>query len=184
MDIILIIVIAVLAIIILWFLGVYNKLIVLRNRVKDQFHQIDVQLQRRSDLIPNLVATVKGYAKHEEETLENVVKARSNYASANTPTDKMEAANELSSCVNKLLMLQEAYPELKANTNFLQLQDDLKDTEDKVSISRQFYNDAVLKYNNAIAVIPNNIVAALFHFKEEPFFEASSEDRKAPKVEF
>lgn len=180
----LIILIIVIVIIVLWFIATYNSLVSLRNSVKTQFSQMDVQLKRRADLIPNLVETVKGYAKHESDTLEKVVQARNAYASATTPEDKIKSSNELSGLVNKLLLLQEAYPDLKANTNFIQLQNDLKDTEDKISNSREFYNTTVLSYNNKVQTVPSNIVASLCKFKEEPLFEANETDREAPKVSF
>ena len=162
----------------------YNALIVLRNKVRDQFSQIDVQLKKRADLIPNLVETVKGYTKHEKGTLEDVVKARNTYMSATTVEEKGKADKEMTSALNKLFALAESYPELKANENFLDLQAQLKDCEEKISYARQFYNDSVLAYNNKCEVVPSNIVAGLFHFEKEKFFEASEEDRKNVKVEF
>lgn len=179
-----IIVIAVIVLIILWVISTYNSLVVLRNRVKDQWAQMDVQLKRRFDLIPNLVETVKGYTKHESETLENVVKARNTYLSATTPEGQMEADGELTKAVSKLFALAESYPDLKANDSFMNLQSQLEDTENKISSARQFYNDTVLKYNNKIEVIPSNIVASLFHFEKEPFFKASEEERENVKVKF
>jgi len=180
----LIVVIAVVVIVILWFIGTYNKLVVLRNRVKDQWAQIDVQLKRRADLIPNLVETVKGYAKHEKSTLEDVVQARNTFASAKTPEEEMKASGELTQALSRLMVLSESYPELKANQNFMSLQNDLKDAEDKISTMRQFYNDTVLKYNNKIEVIPSNIVARMFHFEKKAFFEAVGEERNVPTVSF
>ena len=162
----------------------YNALIQLRNKVRDQFSQIDVQLKKRADLIPNLVETVKGYAKHEKGTLEDVVKARNTYMSATTVEEKGKADKEMTSALNKLFALAESYPELKANENFLDLQAQLKDCEEKIGYARQFYNDSVLAYNNKCEVVPSNIVAGLFHFEKEKFFEASEEDRKNVKVEF
>jgi LemA protein len=179
-----IIVIAIIVIIALWFVSTYNNLVVLRNRVKDQWAQIDVQLKRRFDLIPNLVETVKGYTKHESETLENVIKARNTYLSATTPEGQMEADGELTKAVSKLFALSESYPDLKANSNFTDLQNQLQDTENKIASARQFYNDVVLKYNNKISVIPSNIVASLFHFEKEAFFEANKEERENVKVQF
>ena len=162
----------------------YNSLVQLRNRVKDQWAQIDVQLKRRFDLIPNLVETVKGYTKHESETLENVVKARNSYVSATTPADQMKADGELEKAISKLFALAESYPDLKANENFISLQADLKDTEDKIAAARQFYNDVVLQYNNKVQTIPSNIVAAIFGFKTEAFFEAAAEEKENVKVQF
>ena len=180
---ILLIILAVVALLFFYIIGVRNKLVVLRNRVKDQWAQIDVQLKRRFDLIPNLVETVKGYAKHESETLENVIKARNTYLSAKTPDDQIEANGELSSAISKLFALAESYPDLKANSNFLELQSDLKDTENKIASARQFYNDTVLQYNNKIQMFPGNIIASIFGFKEERFFEVEAEAKSAPKVE-
>lgn len=179
-----IIVIAIVVLLILWLVSTYNALVVLRNRVKDQWAQIDVQLKRRFDLIPNLVETVKGYTKHESETLENVIKARNTYLSATTPEGQMEADGELTQAVSKLFALSESYPDLKANTNFVQLQTELQETENKIASARQFYNDTVLKYNNKISVVPSNIVASLFHFEKEAFFEANKEERENVSVKF
>ena len=145
-----IILIAVVAIIVLFVINTYNTLVGLRNKVKDQWAQIDVQLKRRFDLIPNLVETVKGYAKHESDTLEAVVKARNTYLSASTPEAQMKADGELAQAITKLFALSEAYPELKANENFKQLQSELTSTEDKISYARQFYNAIVMKNNNKI----------------------------------
>ena len=180
----LIIVLAVVAVLVLWIISSYNGLVKLRNRVKDQWAQIDVQLKRRFDLIPNLVETVKGYTKHESETLENVVKARNTYLSATTPEDQMKANGELTQAISKLFALTEAYPDLKANSNFVKMQDDLKETEDKIAYARQFYNDTVLRYNNKVEVIPTNIIAGLFGFKKEAFFEAQGAERENVKVQF
>ena len=180
----LIVVIVVVVLILLWFVKTYNALVVLKNRVKDQWAQIDVQLKRRFDLIPNLVETVKGYTKHESETLENVIKARNTYLSATTPEGQMEADGELTKAVSKLFALSEAYPDLKANTNFMELQGELTETEDKISVARQLYNDIVLKYNNKVRTIPSNIVASICHFAEEPFFKANEEERENVKVQF
>ena len=180
----LIVVIVIVVIIALWFIGTYNSLVGLRNRVKDQWSQIDVQLKRRADLIPNLVETVKGYAKHEKSTFEDVVNARNAVANASTKEEEMKANGELSGVLNRLFALAEAYPELKANENFMSLQNDLKESEDKISMMRQFYNDTVLSYNNKVQTIPSNIVANLCHFKEETFFQVDEKDRETPKVSF
>src|SRR5574344_1770889 len=178
------IVIGVVVLIILLVIGVYNKLIVLKNRVKDQWAQIDTVLKRRFDLIPNLVETVKGYAKHESDTLENVVKARNTYVSATTKEDQMKANGELTQAISKLFALSESYPELKANENFMSLQKELTDTEDKIQYARQFYNDTVLNYNNACEVFPTVIVANMFGFKQETFFKAEEQERQNVKVQF
>ena len=177
-------IIVVIVLIILWVIGTYNKLVVLRNRVRDQWAQIDVQLKRRFDLIPNLVETVKGYTKHESETLENVVKARNTFLSATTPESEMEANGELTQAISKLFALTESYPDLKANTNFVELQAELQATEEKIASSRQFYNDTVLSYNNKIEVVPSNIVASMFKFKREAFFEANEKERENVQVKF
>ena len=179
-----IILIAVVAIIVLFVINTYNTLVGLRNKVKDQWAQIDVQLKRRFDLIPNLVETVKGYAKHESDTLEAVVKARNTYLSASTPEAQMKADGELTQAITKLFALSEAYPELKANENFKQLQSELTSTEDKISYARQFYNDIVMKYNNKIEMFPSNIVAGMFNFKTQDFFEVNEEERQNVKVQF
>lgn len=170
--------------IVLWFIGTYNKLIGLRNKKDDQWSQIEVQLKRRADLIPNLVETVKGYAKHEKSTFEEVIQARNTYLSANTPEAEMKASTGVSNALSKLFALAENYPELKANQNFLSLQNDLKDTEDKISYARQFYNDSVLTYNNKVEMVPSNIVANMTGFKKGTFFEAEEKDKEAPKVSF
>ena len=166
-------------------IGIYNNLVTSRNKVKNAFAQIDTQLQRRFDLIPNLVETVKGYAEHEKGLLENVTAARSGYMNATTAGEKIAADNQLTSTLKTLFAVAENYPELKANENFSKLQDDLRGTEDKVAFSRQFYNDAVTMYNNKIAVFPNNIVAGVFKFGEEELYKVESEAAKqAPKVQF
>lgn len=176
--------IGIIIVIIIYTISVYNKLVTLRNRVKDQWAQMDVQLKRRFDLIPNVVNTVKGYAKHESETLENVIQARNTYLSANTKEDEMKADGELTKAISKLFALTESYPDLKANENFLKLQNELNETENKIATSRQFYNDTVLMYNNKTELFPSNIVAGLFHFKKESFFEAEKQERENVKVEF
>ena len=173
----------VVVLIILYVVGTYNGLVSLRNRVNDQWSQIDVELKRRFDLIPNLVNTVKGYAKHEEETLENVIKARNSYLSASTPEGQMEADGELTNAVNKLFALSEAYPDLKANENFKDLQAQLKDTEDKISYARKFYNDTALQLNNKVEMFPSNIFAGLFGYKSKAMFEANADERENVKVE-
>ena len=165
------IILIVVILLVLFIIKIYNDLVGLRQKVKNAWSQIDVQLQRRFDLIPNLVETVKGYTKHESETLENVVKARNTYLSATTPEDQMEANGELTQAISKLFALTEAYPDLKANSNFIKMQEDLKETEEKIAYARQFYNDTVLQYNNKVEVIPTNIIASLFGFRKEAFFQ-------------
>ena len=179
------IVIGAIVLLILLFLGTtYNSLVSLRNKVKDQWSQIDVLLKRRTDLIPNLVETVKGYAKHESETLENVIAARNKVVDAKTTEEEIKADGELSRALGRLMAVAEAYPDLKANTNFLDLQANLKESEDKIQYARQFYNDAVLNYKNKLEVFPSNIVASLFNFKPEAFFEIDEASKEAPKVQF
>ena len=184
MPIWLIVVLVLLLLIVLFVIISYNSLVKLRNKVRDQFSQIDVQLKKRSDLIPNLVETVKGYAKHESETLENVMKARNTYLSSSSASDKVNASNELTGALSKLFALAESYPDLKANTNFENLQNQLKDVEEKISYARQFYNDTVLMYNNAVEVFPKNIIASMFGFKKESFFKAEEKERENVKVSF
>jgi len=180
----LIVVIVVIVLLILYVILTYNSLVGMKNRVADQWSQIDVQLKRRFDLIPNLVNTVKGYAKHESETLEKVIQARNTYNTAATPEEKMEANNNLTQALNHLFALAESYPDLKANTNFLDLQKELQETENKIAMARQFYNDTALQLNNKIEMFPSNIVAGLFHFKKADFFKALEEERQNVKVEF
>ncbi len=179
-----IILIIVVVLIVLWAISVYNTLVTLRNRVKDQWAQIDVQLKRRFDLIPNLVETVKGYTKHESETLEAVIKARNTYVSATVPEDQMKADGELTQAISKLFALTESYPDLKANTNFQHLQSELTETESKIASARQFYNDTVMIYNNKVDMVPSNIIAGLFKFKKEAFFEANETERQNVQVKF
>ncbi|MEG1597082.1 MAG: LemA family protein [Bacilli bacterium] len=168
----------------LFFLNTYNKLILLKNRKDDGWAQIDVELKRRADLIPGLVETVKGYAKHEEKTFEAVVKARNSFVTANSVEEEMEASNQITGALNKLFSLTESYPDLKANTNFLSLQNDLKEIETNIKLSRQLYNDSVLTYNNKVETVPSNIVANMFHFKKCPYYEVNETDRLNPKFTF
>ena len=163
-TIIIILIVAVIILIVFYIIGIYNKLVNARNKVNDQFAQIDVQLKRRSDMIPNLVETVKGYTKHEEKTLKEVVEARNKMNTANGINEELEASNQITGALNKLFALSEAYPDLKANENFMSLQQDLKETEDKLSYARFFYNDTVLNYNNLREQFPSNIIAKLFNF--------------------
>ncbi len=164
--------------------GIYNNLVTLRNRVDNAWQNIDTQLQRRGDLIPNLVETVKGYASHEKETLDAVISARNAAADASTPSEKMAADNVLSGALRQLFAVAEAYPDLKANTNFMQLQASLEETENKISYARQSYNDCVLNYNNGIQTFPGNIFAGIFQFKERSGFEAAEAARNVPQVKF
>ena len=178
------IIIAVVVILVMFVISTYNNLVVLRNRVKDQWSQVDVQLKRRFDLIPNLVETVKGYAKHENSTLKEVIEARNRFQSANTPEEEMSASGDLNKALSRLMVLTESYPELQANQNFLNLQADLKDCEEKIAVSRQFYNDTVLNYMNKVEMFPSNIVASMFGFKEMKYFEITEGEKEAPKVSF
>ena len=180
----LVIILVIVLVLALYVISTYNGLIQARNKVKDQFSQIDVQLKRRFDLIPNLVETVKGYAKHESETLEKVIQARNNYANAKTEAEKVEASNEMSRGVMNIMALAESYPELKANTNFIDLQNQLKEVEDKIGYARQFYNDTVLMYNNKVEMFPGNLIASMFNFKKEVFFEANEKERENVQVKF
>ncbi len=162
----------------------YNRLIQLRNMVKNAWHQVDVQLKRRYDLIPNLVETVKGYAKHEREVFEKVTEARSNAINARTVREQTEAENQLTETLKTLFAVAENYPELKASENFRMLQDELAGTENKIAYARQFYNDAVMRYNNAIQMFPSNVIAGFFGFKPEDYFEAEVSERENVKITF
>lgn len=178
-------VVVVLALVIgLWMMGIYNGLVRLRQAVKNAWAQIDVQLQRRHDLIPNFVNTVKGYAAHEKGTLEAVMNARAKATSVTVPADRIKAEGELSSALSRLLMVSEAYPDLKANQNFLALQEELASTENRIAFARQAYNDNVTQLNTGIQTFPAVLVAGMLGFKAEPFFEAPAEERKAPTVQF
>ena len=181
---VIIIIFAVIILLVFYGIGVYNKLVNSRNKVKDQWAQIDVQLKRRADLIPNLVETVKGYAKHEKNTLTEVIEARNKFVSAGSINKEIEANNQLTGALNKLFALSESYPELKANQNFISLQNDLKDTEDKISYARQFYNDTVLTYNNLVQMFPSNIIANMFKFEVYEFFKIEEKEKEVPKVSF
>ena len=181
---VIIIVIAIVVVLAAWFVSIYNGIVRKDNRCDNAWQTIDAQLQRRNDLIPNLVETVKGYAKHESGTLEAVTQARAAVANAKTPEDKMEASNVLSGTLKTLFAVSEAYPDLKANANFQQLQGELSDTENKISYARQSFNDCVLEYNNAIETFPGNIVAGR-KFKTRQGFEVTEASvRQAPQVKF
>ncbi|HPR63729.1 MAG TPA: LemA family protein [Thermoanaerobaculia bacterium] len=181
------IVILILAVgIVFWLIGIFNALVRLRNQVKNSWSQIDVQLKRRHDLIPNLVETVKGYMHHERETLEAVTKARQQAISVtDSVADRARMENALSQTLRSLFAVAENYPDLKANQNFLALQEELTSTENKISFARQFYNDSVLQYNNKTEMFPSNIVAGMFNFTRSEFFEVEdAAEREAPKVAF
>lgn len=179
-----IILLVILIVVIGFVIKTYNELVHARNSVKNAFAQIDTQLQRRFDLIPNLVETVKGFATHERELLENVTASRSGYMNAVSNSEKLEMNNQLTSTLKTLFAVSENYPDLKADVNFIKLQDELSDTEDKVAYSRQFYNDSVTIYNNKMQMFPGNLVAGMFGFKEETLFVTDDEAKEAPKVEF
>jgi LemA protein len=165
--------------------GIYNSLVILRNRCENAWSQVDVQLRRRYDLIPNLVETVKGYAKHERTVFENVTQARASAINANTVKDQAQAENMLNGALKTLFAVAENYPELKANQNFLQLQEELSGTESKIAYARQFYNDMVMKFNQKQQVFPANIIANAFNFKEKEYFEIEEPAAKEPvKVSF
>lgn len=178
------ILLGILAVVILFVWGLYNSLVTLRVRIKEAMSQIDVQLKRRADLIPNLVETVKGYAKHEKGVFEEVTRARSALMKAQTPQSKAAADDMLTGALKSLFAVAENYPNLRASENFQQLQKELSDTEDKVAYSRQFYNNVVMEYNTKIAMFPNVILANMFNFKPETFFEASEGERKKVDVKF
>lgn len=167
------------------FIAIYNRLVVKRMRVDNGWAQIDVQLKRRYDLIPNLVETVKGYAAHEKETFEKIAALRSRAMGATNPKEAAEANNMLTQTLKSLFAVVENYPQLKANENFLKLQEELTATENKISFARQFYNDVVMDYNTMIQKFPQTVVASMFGFKEREFFEAPAEERETvPKVKF
>ena len=185
MNIVLIVIIVLVVIIALYVINTRNALVVLRNKVKDQLSQIDVQLKRRFDLIPNLVETVKGYATHESETFEKITKLRTSWASAGTVAEKAELDNQLSGALKTIMAVSENYPDLKANQNFSELSEELRNTENKISFSRQFYNDSVTMYNQKLQLFPSNIIANMFNFQPRELFAAeSAEARKNVKVDF
>ena len=174
----------VIAVVAIYAIAAYNGLVGKRNKVKNSWSQIDVQLKRRFDLIPNLVETVKGYAAHERQTLEAVTAARTKFMSASTPEEMMKANTELSHLLSRLFAVAEAYPDLKANTSFVELQNELSKTEDKITFSRQFYNDVVMEYNNAVQMFPTSIIAGIFGFKQEAYFQIDEDEKQTPQVKF
>jgi len=181
------IILGIIGLLLIFFWATYNGLVRLRNQVKNAWAQIDVQLKRRYDLIPNLIETVKGYMKHERETLESVTKARNlaQQIASSGAGARAKAESELSSALSRLLAVVENYPDLKANQNFLALQEELTSTENKISFSRQYYNDSVLRYNNKTQMFPSNFVASMTGFKAGEFFEVTlAVEREAPKVSF
>lgn len=179
-----IIAVIVLVILVFWFIGLYNKMVRAENRIDNSWAQIDVQLQRRGELIPNLIKTVKGYMTHERETLQAVTDARTSLMKSTTPQGKMAAEGMLEQALGKLFAVAEAYPDLKANTNFLQLQDELSHTENKIAFARQHYNDSVLNYNNLIEVFPNSIIAGMTSRQEKPMLDVPEGSKAVPQVEF
>jgi len=164
--------------------SMYNSFVTLAEQISEAWSQIDVQLKRRIDLIPNLVASVKGYAKHEKSVFEDVTKARAAMMKAETPEQKGKASDVLTGALRSLLAIAENYPQLKANENFLQLQNEVSDTEDKIAYSRQFYNSTVMDFNVKTKLFPNSIIANSFGFKEKPFFKTTEEEKKNVKIEF
>lgn len=179
------IVLIIIVLLVLYVISIYNSLVGLRQKVKNGWSQIDVQLQRRFDLIPNLVETVKGYMSHESDVLTKVAELRTSWTNASTVSEKSKIDGELSGALKTIMAVAESYPDLKANSNFAQLQDELQNTEDKIAFSRQFYNDIATKYNTRLQVVPSNIIASMFHFEPEQLFEAeSNEARKNVKVDF
>ncbi|HWS46809.1 MAG TPA: LemA family protein [Acidimicrobiia bacterium] len=186
MTLVLILVIVIIVAVVLLFVASYNGVVKLRNRVDSAWSQIGVQLERRHDLIPNLVETVKGYAAHERDTLEAVVQARNGAIQAQStgPAQQAQAENVLTGALRQLFALSENYPDLKANQNFLNLQEELTSTEDRISYARQFYNDSVQKYNTKIQTFPTNTIAGMFNFRPRDFFEAEQGATEVPKVQF
>jgi LemA protein len=182
-----IVIAALVVLLILFLIFAYNGLVKARNRVDNAYSQIEVQQKRRYDLIPNLIETVKGYAAHERQTLEAVTQARANAINAQqsgSVTDQAQAENVLTGALKSLFAVAEAYPDLKANQNFLNLQEELTATEDRIAYSRQFFNDSVLSYNNAIQTFPRNLLAGMFKFEKRDFFDAEPETTGAPQVQF
>ena len=181
-----VIIIVIVLLIVIVFVAGYNGLVRLRNRIDSAWSQIGVQLERRHDLIPNLIETVKGYAAHEKSTLEGVVEARNAAIQAKSagPEQQAQAENVLTGALKSLFALAEAYPDLKANQSFLSLQEELTATEDRIAYARQFYNDSVMKYDNKIQSIPSNIIAGMFGFKSREYFQAEQGATEVPKVQF
>jgi LemA protein len=179
-----IIIAVVVGVLVLILIAIYNRLVRLRNRTDNAWAQVDVQLKRRYDLIPNLVEAVKGYASHERTTFEEVTRARAAAQEATGIADQAAAENVLTGALRRLFALAEAYPELRASENFQQLQGELAETENKISVSRQIYNDTTLTYNNAVQTVPSNLVAGMFGFRSREYFEVEGEARSAPEVRF
>ena len=179
------ILILIIVLLIIWIIAMYNGLIKAKLKVDNAWSQIDVQLQRRFDLIPNFVETVKGYMKHESETFEKITNLRSSWANSTTLSEKAQLDNELSGALKTIMAISENYPDLKANTNFSELSEELRNTENKISFSRQFYNDSVTMYNTKLELFPSNIIANMFNFKPRELFKTESDEaRKNIKVDF
>ena len=179
------IILAIVAVIVIAIISMYNGLVSSRVKVDNAWSQIDVQLQRRFDLIPNFVETVKGYAAHESETFEKIAQLRTSWANAGTVAEKAELDNQLSGALKTIMAVSENYPELKANQNFSELSEELRNTENKISFSRQFYNDSVTMYNEKLLIFPSNIIASMFNFKARDLFKTDSDEaRKNVKVDF
>ncbi|WP_423363832.1 LemA family protein [Mycoplasma sp. P36-A1] len=182
---VILIILAIIVLIAIYGVSIYNGLVALKNQVQEAFSTMDVYLQKRYDLIPNLVETVKGYAKHENQTFENVIKARNSAVNATTIESKVEAQGEIQNALGRLFALAENYPELKANTNFLDLQNQLNNVETDIANARSYYNGVVRTYNTKIESFPSNVVAGMFKFTQEPMYEVQSEEaRQNVKVEF
>ena len=178
------IILAIIILLVVFIISTYNGLVKSKMNVDNSWSQIDVQLQRRFDLIPNFVETVKGYMTHEQETFEKIAALRTSWANASSISDKANLDNEISSTLKTIMAVSENYPELKANTNFLQLSEELRNTENKISFSRQFYNDSVTMYNTKLQVFPSNIIAGMFHFTSAELLKTDDEARKNVKVDF
>lgn len=178
------ILIAIIALFVIWLIVAYNSLVRSRMHTKESWSQIDVQLKRRNDLIPNLIETVKGYAAYEGKTLEKIAELRAQVAKANTPAEAMTASNELTRQLSSILAVAENYPDLKANNSFVKLQEELTNTENKISYSRQLYNTTTSNYNVKLETFPSNIVGKLFGFKPSQFLETPEEEKEVPKVSF
>jgi LemA protein len=180
-----IVIVAAVVLLALVLVSLYNRLVRLRNRSENAWAQVDVQLRKRYDLVPNLVETVKGYASHERATFEEVTRARTAAQQAGTVAEQAEAENVLTAAIGRLFAVAEAYPELRASENFQQLQAELSDIEQKIAVARQIYNDAVLSYDNALETVPTNVVAGMFNFEPRPYFEIEEPAaREAPRVQF
>lgn len=178
------IVIAVVVVLLLWIAFTYNKLIMLRNRVRNSWSQVDVVMKNRFDLVPNLVETVKGYAAHEKETLNQLTELRTKYTSAGSMQEKMEASGQMSGLLSRLMVNVENYPDLKASENFLYLKEQLSEVEDKIRFARQFYNDSVERFNTTLMSFPANLIAGWLGFKEEAFFQIDESEKAVPQLRF